>query len=130
MARNTRTFSDLDFNFFANPVTGDVSRKYDENAIKQSIKNLVMTNHYERPFHPEIGSQINSLLFEQFSPLLQGMLERSIINTISNFEPRVELLEVLVNLNPDNQSVLVTITFRIVNTQTPITVDLTLQRTR
>jgi phage baseplate assembly protein W len=130
MARNTRTFSDLDLNFFANPVTGDVSRKYDENAIKQSIKNLVMTNHYERPFHPEIGSQINSLLFEQFSPLLQGMIERSIINTISNFEPRVELLEVLVNLNPDNQSVLVTITFRIVNTQTPITVDLTLQRTR
>lgn len=130
MARNTRTFSDLDLNFIANPVTGDISRKYDVNAIKQSIKNLVMTNHYERPFHPEIGSQINSLLFEPFTPLLQGMLEQAIINTINNYEPRVQLLGVVANLNPDNYTVYITITFRIVNTEQPLVVDLTLQRTR
>lgn len=130
MARNTRTFTDLDLNFIANPVTGDVSRKYDENAIKQSLKNLVMTNHYEKPFHPEIGSQVTGLLFEPFSPMLQAMMERAIINTITNFEPRVKLLGVDVTLNPDNNTVYVSITFKIVNTERPLTVDFTLQRTR
>lgn len=130
MARNTRTFSDLDLNFIANPNTGDITKKFDVNAIKQSVKNLVMTNHYERLFHPEIGSQITSLLFEPFSPLLQNMLERAIVNTITNFEPRVVLLQVNVSLNPDNYTAFVEIVFRIVNTQEPITVDLMLQRTR
>lgn len=130
MARNTRTFSDLDLNFIANPVTGDISRKYDEAAIKQAVKNLILTNHYERLFHPEIGSQVSSLLFEPFTPLLQGMLEQAIINTITNHEPRVQLLGVVANLNPDNYTVYVTITFRIINTERPLTVDLTLQRTR
>ena len=130
MAINSRTFSDIDLNFIANPATGDVSKKFDEYAIKQSVKNLVLTNHYEKPFHPEIGSQVHSLLFEPFSPLLQAMLERSIINTITNFEPRVQLINVEVSLNPDNNTMFCQITFRIVNTQRPITVDLTLKRTR
>lgn len=128
--RNARVFSDLDLNFIANPATGDVSKKYDESAIKQSIKNLIMTNHYEKPFHPEIGSQVLSLLFEPFSPLLQAMLEQAITNTINNFEPRVRLQQVNVFLNPDNVSVYVTIEYKIVNTEKPITVDFTLQRTR
>lgn len=128
--RNTRTFSDLDLNFIANPVTGDVSMKYDDNAIKQSIKNLVMTNHYEKPFHPEIGSQVSALLFEPYSPLMQAMLQRSIINTIENFEPRVVLLSVDVSLSPDDHNVFVSIVFRIINTERPITVDFTLIRTR
>lgn len=130
MARNTRTFSDIDLNFLANPVTGDVSRKYDENAIKQSVRNLIMTQHYEKPFHPEIGSQISSLLFEPFSPLLQAMLERAIVNTITNFEPRVVLQSVEVTLNPDNNSAYVRIEYKIINTEKPLVVDLTLQRTR
>lgn len=128
--RNTRTFSDLDLNFIANPVTGDVSMKYDDNAIKQSIKNLVMTNHYEKPFHPEIGSQVSALLFEPYSPLTQAMLQRSIINTVENFEPRVVLLSVDVSLSPDDHKVFVSIVFRIINTERPITVDFTLIRTR
>lgn len=128
--RITRTFTDLDLNFIANPSTGDVSKKYDENAIKQSIKNLVMTNHYERPFHPEIGSSIRSLLFEPASPLLEAMLIRAIQQTIENFEPRVVLLNVGVTLNPDNNAAYVNITFRIINTILPITIDLILQRTR
>lgn len=130
MARNSRTFTDLDLSFIANPVTGDVSKKYDENAIKQSIKNLVMTNHYERLFHPEIGSQVSGLLFEPFSPLLQNMLERSITNTITNFEPRVNLMGVNIALNPDNNKVFVEIIFKIINTATTLSVDFTLQRTR
>lgn len=130
MARNTRTFTDIDLNFIANPATGDVSRKFDENAIKQSIKNLVMTNHYEKPFHPEIGSQVYSLMFEPVNPLMKSMLERSIINTITNFEPRAQLIDVEVTLNPDNNSVYCQIQFKIVNTQRPLIVDFTLTRTR
>lgn len=128
--RNTRTFSDLDLNFIANPITGDIAKKFDENAIKQSIKHLVMTNHYEKPFHPEIGSQVSALLFEPYSPMLQAVLQRAITQTIENFEPRAQLISVDVSLNPDNNEVFVSITFRIINTERPITVDLILQRTR
>ena len=87
MARNSRIFADLDINFRKHPATDDVTMRYDEEAIKQSIKNLVMTNHYERPFHPEIGSQLRALLFEPASPLLVISLKQSITNTINNFEP-------------------------------------------
>jgi len=130
MSRSTRTFSDLDLNFIASPSTGDVSKKFDENAIKQSIRNLVMTNHYEKPFHPEIGSQAYTMLFEPFSPMLQAMLERSIIQTIENFEPRADVVTVEVSLNPDNNTAYISVVFKIVNTERPITVDFTLQRTR
>ena len=130
MTRNTRLFSDIDLNFTKNEVTRDVYKKYDEAAIKQSLKNLLFTSNYERPFHPEIGSQLRTLLFEPFSPLLQGMLEAEITNTVLNFEPRVELLQVVVRLNPDNNSISVTIVFRIVNTEKPLTVEFTLERTR
>lgn len=130
MARNTRTYTDLDLNFIASPSTGDIAKRYDENAIKQSVKNLILTNHYERLFHPEIGSQVSSLLFEPADPMLKAMLEQAITNTINNHEPRVRLISVEVNMNPDNNAVYVSITFRILNTEQPITVNMILQRTR
>ena len=130
MARNTRTFKDLDLNFIAHPVTGDVSMKYDEEAIKQSIKNLVLTNNYERPFHPEIGSQIRALLFENAGPMTSNLLRTTITNTIKNFEPRAELLDVAIRYEPDQNGVDVKITFRIINTATPVDLYLTLERTR
>ena len=128
--RNTRTFSDLDLNFIAHPMTGDVTKKYDEFAIKQSVKNLILTNHYERPFHPEIGSQITGLMFENWSPMVQSVIRQSIINTITNFEPRVKLIDITINSSPDENSIDVSITFKIVNTETPLTIDITLDRTR
>ena len=130
MARNTRTFSDLDFNFTMNPVTGDVARKYDEEAIKASVKNLVLTQNFERPFHSEIGSQVRGLLFEPASPMLNVMLKRAITDTIVNFEPRVRLNDVVVTVSPDNNEVYVTVNFTIVNTTKPLTVNLILQRSR
>ena len=138
MARNTRTFVDLDLNF--TPITsvddngdvvkGDIAKKYDENAIKQSVKNLVMTNHYERLFHPEMGSQVTGLLFEPAGILLDAMLTQAIKNTIINFEPRVNLITVDVRSNPDNYTLYVSIVFKIVNTERPLTINFTLQRTR
>lgn len=130
MARNTRLFADLDINFKSHPATGDVTMRYDEEAIKQSIKNLVMTNHYERPFHPEIGSQLKALLFEPASPLLIISLKQAITNTINNFEPRVNLLGIDINFKPDNNAINVIITFTIVNTNRPIVLNLVLGRTR
>ena len=130
MARQTRTFSDLDLNFKSHPATGDVTMKYDENAIKQSIKNLVMTNHYERPFHPEIGSQVRSLLFEPASPMLAITLKQAITNTINTFEPRVKLQDVNVTASPDLNQLYVTIEFTIINTTRPLTMSLVLERTR
>jgi phage baseplate assembly protein W len=130
MTRNTRTFSDLDLNFTKHPVTKDVVRKFDEEAIKASVKNLVLTQNYERPFHSEIGSQIRGLLFEPATPLLSVMLKRAITDTIINFEPRVKLNEVLVTVSPDNNEVYVSIHFTIINTIRPVSVDLILTRTR
>lgn len=130
MARNTRIFSDLDLNFTAHPVTKDISRRYDENAIKTSLKNLILTRNFERPFHSEIGSPIMALLFEPPSPMLNITLQRAIVDVVNNFEPRVDLLDVSVVSSPDENSLYVTITFKIVNTQQPLTLDLTLERTR
>jgi phage baseplate assembly protein W len=130
MARNTRTFSDLDLNFTAHPVTGDITRKYDEEAIKQSVRNLILTQNYERPFHSEIGSQVRAVLFEPASPMTTVMLQRSIEDVINNFEPRVVLDLVEVSANLDDNSYYIKIYFRIINTETPIDVDVILKRTR
>ena len=130
MAKNTRIFSDLDFNFTAHPVTKDVSRRYDENAIKTALKNLILTRNYERPFHSEIGSPIRSLMFEPATPMLGVMLRQAIFDVVNNFEPRVQLTQVDVNVSDENNAIYITIEFKIVNTERPLTLDLTLERTR
>lgn len=128
--RNTRIFSDLDLNFNPHPVSGDIVKKYDESAIKQSIKNLILTQNYERPFHSEIGSQIKSLLFELPTSMTASLVKRQIMDTITNFEPRANILDVTVLLSPDNNGIYCTIVFTIINTTTPISIDLFLERTR
>jgi phage baseplate assembly protein W len=130
MARNTRIFSDLDLNFTAHPVTGDITRRYDDNAIKQSVKNLLLTRNFERPFHSEIGSPIRQLLFDNPGPMFNVMLQRAIIDVINNFEPRVNIINVRVDDYSDANEVYVTLEFTIVNTERPLTLDLALERTR
>ena len=127
---NTRTFSDLDMGFLPNPISRDISRKFDENAIKQSIKNIILTKNFERPFHSDVGSQISSLLFEPITPMTSAMIKKTVANTINSYEPRIDLLDVSVLLSPDNSGVYVTIVFRIINTSTPISVNMFLERTR
>jgi phage baseplate assembly protein W len=130
MARNTRLFTDIDLNFTKHPVTGDITRRFDENAIKASVKNLLLTRNFERPFHSEIGSPIRALMFELPGPMFDVMLQRAIIDVINNFEPRVEIIDVRVNDASDLNAVYVTLEFKIVNTERPITLDLALERTR
>lgn len=130
MARNTRTFSDLDLNFTAHPVTKDITRRFDENAIKASLKNLILTQNYERPFHSEIGSPIRALMFEPASPLVVASIKKAIYDMVNNFEPRVRLIDVQVRYLPDSNEIGVTIVFSIINTEKPLTLDLVLERTR
>ena len=125
----SRTFSDIDLNFIPHPVTGDIVKRLDESAIKSSIRNLVLTSNYERPFHSEIGCQLRNLLFEPMSPITAQLIQDTIGQTIKNFEPRAILLSVVANYSPDNNSVYVTVNFMIVNTSTPQTVNITLERT-
>ena len=130
MARNTRIFSDLDLNFTAHPVTGDITRRFDEDAIKQSVKNLLLTRNYERPFHSELGSPIRQLLFDLPGPMFNVMLQRAVIDVITNFEPRVSIIDVRVDDYSDANEVYITLEFKIVNTERPLTLDLALERTR
>ena len=130
MPSSTRQFADLDLNFTPHPVTGDVGFKKDENAVKQAVKNLVLTQNFERPFHSEIGSSLRSLLFEPATPMTKEILRKTISDTITNFEPRVDLIDVEIRYTADDTAVDVRIVFKIRNTFTPIDVNLTLERTR
>ena len=130
MARNTRTYTDLDFNFLLHPRSKDVSIRSDEEAVKQSIRNLVMTRNYERPFRSYIGSQVNTLLFEPASYITTNMIERSISDVINNFEPRAVLISVNSEMKYDDNTLNVVITFKMKNTEAPITVSMILERTR
>ena len=89
--RSSRVYKDLNLNFSTNPVTQDVTTLTDVNAVKRSVRNLLLTNHYDRPFHPEIGSNIQALLFENFGPITANQLSRTIEEMIANFEPRARV---------------------------------------
>lgn len=89
MATATRRYVDLDFGFHSNPVTDDVSKKVDNNAIKQSIKNLILLRKYDCTFHPEVCSQVQDSLFELITPVTAAMIRRAITYTLENFEPRI-----------------------------------------
>ena len=88
---SSRIYKDLNLNFSANPVTQDVTTVTDVNAVKRSVRNLLLTNHYDRPFHPEIGSNVQALLFENFGPITANQLTRTIEEMIANFEPRARV---------------------------------------
>lgn len=92
-----RKYKDLDFSFRKHPATDDVVVKTDESAVIQACKSLLMTNFYDRPFHPEIGSQITAILFENITPNTIIMLKDFIINCLTNFEKRVKVLDVSIS---------------------------------
>ena len=123
-SRNVRTYSDLDLFFGAKNVTKDISKVTNIQAVKRSVRNLVLTNHYEKPFHPEIGSGVRDILFEPMTPITANVLARKIEDVVENFEPRVKLIGVSARPNLDRNEYNVTIQFYVVNTPTEL-VDLT-----
>jgi len=112
----TKTYIDLDASLGFNPRTRDVATKTDDNAIRGALRNLIHTNHYDRPFHPEIGCQIHSLLFENMDSFTAIIAERTIRDSISKHEPRVELLDVEVSTILDTNDLNITVVYKIRNT--------------
>lgn len=123
-------YSDLDLTFAMHPIKKDIVLSVDDQAVIRSVRNLIMTNHYERPFHPEIGSNVRKMLFEPISPLTANFLQREIEDTIRNYEPRVKLQQVVVQAKPDSNYYSAIISFFINNRTEPTTISYILQRLR
>ena len=128
--RNSRPFKDIDLDFGRNTVTNDVMTVTDIVAIKRSVKNLIQTNFYERPFHPEMGCGVRELLFDNFTPITGVFIKRKIAEVITNFEPRVTLNSVHLDDDPDNNRLVVDIYFYVTGIPGPQQVSTFLQRLR
>jgi hypothetical protein len=122
--RNVRQYTDLDLFFNKKATSKDISKVTDIQAVKRSIRNLVLTNHYEKPFHPEIGSGVRGILFEPMTPITAHILTQQIELVIENFEPRAKLISVRAQPNLDRNEYECTIEFFVVNAPTEL-VDLT-----
>lgn len=130
MANTQSTYSDLDLDFTMNPLTKDVSLKYDAEAVKRSLRNLIFTQRYERLFQPDINSGINNLLFENFGSIQVVTLRTRIEQTIINFEPRVTEVNVNVYENQELHYLTIEIQFRVRNTPGLQELSIDLQRVR
>ena len=128
--RNSRKFRDIDLDFTRNAVTNDVNIVEDVIAVKRSVRNLIQTNFYERPFNPELGCGIRELLFEPFTPITKLFLQRKIEEVLINYEPRVNLTSVNVDDDQDGNRLVVDVNFYVVGIPGPQTVQTFLQRLR
>jgi phage baseplate assembly protein W len=131
ISRNVRQYRDLDLFFGRKPVSGDINILTDITNIKRAVRNLVLTNIYEKPFHPEIGSGVRDMLFENMTPLTSIILSKKVEEVIENFEPRVRLMSVSARPDLDRNIYEMTIEFFIKNAPTElVTVDVFLERLR
>ena len=125
-----RFYKDLDLDFGRNPITNDVNKIEDVDAVKRSVKNLVQTNFYERPFHPELGCGVRELLFENYTPLTGIFLKRKIEEVITNFEPRIKLVQIIARPDIDGNRYQLSISFYVIGIPTAVTVETFLERLR
>lgn len=130
MANIKNIYSDIDFTFMKRPVVGDVAISYDQQAVIRSIRNLLLTKHFERPFNPQLGANIDALLFEPITPITSNILENEIKTTIENYEPRAKIQSLIVTPLPDKDAYDVKLSFFIENASLPTTVTLLLERNR
>lgn len=123
-------YSDFFSDFSNHPQTGNLNKKLNAEAVKQSVKMLLLTNRYERLFQPDIGGNLNSLLFSNITPRLEMELSTMINDCINNFEPRATLLDTRVAFNPDRNQATVTIKFAINKIEDAVEFDIFLDRSR
>ena len=128
--RNKNIYRDFDLGFSRNPFTNDVAKKTDAQAIIQSVRNLLNTNYLERPFRPEVGSNIRGLLFELADPLTISNLRSAIRETIINYEPRVNIIALNVTDNADRNAYDIELIFTLRNNTEQNRITLTLRRLR
>jgi phage baseplate assembly protein W len=123
-------FSDLALSFTAHPVTKQLSRKKNREAVKQSVKSLILTDFYERPFKPDIGCSIRGSLFELFTPATQQIMQNAVKEVIKNYEPRAQIIDVYVEDRPDLNALTVSVAFSVNNDPNPVVLDVILERVR
>jgi len=125
-----RVWTDLDLDFTKHPITDDISKKRGVEAIKRSVRNLLLTNKYERPFNPDLGSGIMGLLFELVSPTTANVLELAIREVLENYEPRIIIDNIRIQGDIDRNGYHITLEFTPINTLQPVTIELFLERLR
>jgi phage baseplate assembly protein W len=125
-----KKITDLDFDFVPHPISGDIVLLKDADAIKRSLRNLMLTGQYERLFQPNMGANLKQLLFEPITPLTQHSIELAIKDTIIAYEPRVKIISLTVNVSPDENGYSVVLLFAIDQLSDVTTVDFFLERLR
>ena len=128
--RSSRIFKDLNLDFQQNTATKDIQKITDVESVKRSVRNLISTNHYEKPFHPEIGSNLRAMLFELMTPQMNHVITKQIESLIKNYEPRCNLTQVHTQPMFDRNGYSVQISFMVNNFQDPVTVESFLERLR
>ena len=128
--RSSRIYKDLNLSFQQNTATKDIQKLTDVEAVKRSVRNLINTNHYEKPFHPEIGSNLRAMLFELMTPQMNHVISKQIENLINNYEPRCRLVEVYTQPEFDRNGYSVQISFYVQNHPNQVTVESFLERLR
>ena len=130
ISRNVKQYRDLDL-FFSKKSNKDVNKVTDIEAVKRSVRNLILLNTFEKPFHPEISGDVRGILFENMTPLVSAVIARKIQDVIENFEPRARLTGVNAIPNFDRNAYEVTVYFYVVNAPTELVqLDTLLERLR
>ena len=125
----TKVYKDIDLTFAPKP-SGEIFKKTDAAAVKQAVKNLMLTNYFEKPFQPLFGANLRDMLFDLADEESEEDIEDACINAINVFEPRAEALNVKAIANPDRNSIRVTVEFRIINTEETVVISTVLARLR
>jgi phage baseplate assembly protein W len=128
--RSSKIFKDLNLDFQQNTATKDIQKITDVESVKRSVRNLINTNHYEKPFHPEIGSNLRAMLFELMTPQMNHVITKQIENLINNYEPRCRLVQVHTQPEFERNGYNVQISFYVQNYPNPVVVESFLERLR
>ena len=128
--RSARIYQDLNLDFQQNTATKDIQKITDVEAVKRSVRNLINLNHYEKPFHPEIGSNLRAMLFELMTPQMNHLISKQIQKLITNYEPRARLVQVATVPDFDRNAYNCKIFFYVINQPEPVTVETFLERLR
>ena len=128
--KSTKIYKDLNLDFSQNIATKDIQKVLDIESVKRSVRNLINLNHYEKPFHPEIGSNLRGMLFENITPQISHYIAKQIELLIRNYEPRCRLVEVVNKPDLQKNGYSVSISFYIINTPNPVQVETFLERLR
>lgn len=128
--KNDVRYSDIFINLNVNPGNNQLARHTNENAVRRSIKNLILTSRYERLYQPDVYCKIKKALFEPMGPIIASTIKTLIEEVIKNHEKRANLLEVVVKPDYDQNAYYVSVMFSMINISEPVQLDISLQRSR